>query len=87
MGLQVVSNIIFYPRKIAIPNDLKPNTEILRLNIGNDIEIGGFFYKNDVKNPTILLFHGNGEIAFDYQHIESKQSKKVISTVQKGNFC
>ena len=64
-----VSNIVFYPRKIAIPNDLSPNTDILRLNIGNDIEIGGFFYKNDVKNPTILLFHGNGEIALDYRYI------------------
>ncbi|GAH01290.1 unnamed protein product, partial [marine sediment metagenome] len=65
----VVSNIVFYPRKIAIPNDLNSNIEILRLNIGNGIEIGGFFYKNDVKNPTILLFHGNGEIALDYQYI------------------
>jgi len=64
-----VSNIVFYPRKITIPNDLNPNTEVLRLNIGNGVEIGGFFYKNDVNNPTILLFHGNGEIALDYQHI------------------
>jgi pimeloyl-ACP methyl ester carboxylesterase len=64
-----VSNIVFYPRKIAIPNDLSPNIDILRLNIGNGVEIGGFFYKSDVKNPTILLFHGNGEIALDYQYI------------------
>jgi len=64
-----VSNIVFYPRKIAIPNNLNPNTDILRLNIGNDVEIGGFFYKTDAKNPTILLFHGNGEIALDYKHI------------------
>jgi len=66
-----VSNIVFYPRKIAIPNDLNPNTEVLQLNIGNGVEIGGFFYKNDVKNPTILLFHGNGEIALDYRYIAS----------------
>jgi pimeloyl-ACP methyl ester carboxylesterase len=64
-----ISNIVFYPRQIAMPNDLNPNTDILRLNIGYGVEIGGFFYKNDVKNPTILLFHGNGEIAFDYQYI------------------
>ncbi len=64
-----VSNIVFYPRKIAVPNDLNPNSDILKLNIGNGVEIGGFFYKNDVKNPTILLFHGNGEIAYDYQYI------------------
>jgi len=69
IDIPAVSNIVFYPRKIAIPNDLNPNTDILRLNIGNGIEIGGFFYKNDAKNPTILLFHGNGEIALDYRYI------------------
>ena len=64
-----VSDIVFYPRKIAMPNDLNPNTNILMLNIGNGVEIGGLFYKNDVNNPTILLFHGNGEIALDYRYI------------------
>jgi len=64
-----VSNIVFYPRKIAIPNDLNPNTDILRLNIGNGIEIGGLFYKNDVNKPTILLFNGTGEIALDNRYI------------------
>jgi pimeloyl-ACP methyl ester carboxylesterase len=63
------SNIIFYPRKIVIPNKLNPNTEILKLKIDNNVEIGGFFYKNNVNFPTILLFHGNGEIALDYQYI------------------
>ena len=49
-----VSNIVFYPRKIAIPNDLNPNADFIKLNIGNDVEIEGFFYKNDVKNPIIF---------------------------------
>ncbi|MCK4382516.1 MAG: alpha/beta fold hydrolase [Candidatus Lokiarchaeota archaeon] len=64
-----VSNIVFYPRKTVIPNNLGPNVEILKFHIDEDVLIGGFFYKNDVNLPTILLFHGNGEVALDYRSI------------------
>jgi len=64
-----VSNVIFYPRKTVIPNNLGPNIEILKFNIDDDVLIGGLFYTNDVNLPTILLFHGNGEIALDYRFI------------------
>lgn len=64
-----VSNIVFYPRKTVIPNNLGPDTEILKFHIGDDVIIGGFFYKNNVNLPTILLFHGNGEVALDYRLI------------------
>ena len=64
-----VSNIVFYPRKTVIPNNLGPNIEILKFHIDDDVLIGGFFYKNDVNLPTILLFHGNGEVALDYRSI------------------
>jgi pimeloyl-ACP methyl ester carboxylesterase len=63
-----VSNIVFYPRKIAIPKETNPNIKVLKLQIDNKVLIGGFFYINDLKFPTILLFHGNGEIAADYQY-------------------
>jgi len=45
-----------------------PNVEILKFHISDDVLIGGFFYKNDVNLPTILLFHGNGEVALDYRN-------------------
>ncbi len=64
-----VSRIIFFPRKIAIPEKLESNVEILRFDIGNKIIIGGFIFKINKNFPTILLFHGNGEIAIDYQSI------------------
>ncbi len=65
---QAISNIIFYPRKTPVPTNLDSNIKILKFNIKKDILIGGFFYLNDSNLPTILLFHGNGEIASDYQH-------------------
>ena len=64
----VVSNVVFYPRKSPIPKESDSNIKALKLQINKDILIGGFFYLNDLNFPTILLFHGNGEIAADYQY-------------------
>jgi pimeloyl-ACP methyl ester carboxylesterase len=63
-----VSNIVFYPRKMAVPTVSNPNIKVLQLEISKKIVIGGFFYLNNSNLPTILLFHGNGEIAADYQY-------------------
>ena len=63
-----ISSVVFYPRKIRIPEELSPNVKILKFQINNEILIGGFCYIRDKKSPTILLFHGNGEIASDYQY-------------------
>ena len=63
-----VSDIIFYPRKMLIPELEDSNVRILRFQIHKNVELGGFFYLNKPNLPTILLFHGNGEIAADYQY-------------------
>lgn len=65
-----VSNIVFYPRKIPVPKETDPSIKILKLQIEKNILIGGFFYLNNLNYPTILLFHGNGEIAADYQYFK-----------------
>ncbi|MFW9829945.1 MAG: alpha/beta hydrolase [Candidatus Thorarchaeota archaeon] len=62
----VVSRQIFYPQKRGIPSSLSQFIKVLELQIEKKIIIGGFFYENDPKLPTILLFHGNGEIAEGY---------------------
>ena len=63
---KVVSNIVFYPRKTPIPANLAPNIHPLQFKITKNITIGGIFFQKDENSPTILLFHGNGEIALDY---------------------
>ncbi|MHA1270185.1 MAG: alpha/beta hydrolase [Candidatus Helarchaeota archaeon] len=62
------TNIIFYPRKHKIPLNMDNNIRVLKFQINPEILIGGFIYIKDIKLPTILLFHGNGEIALDYQY-------------------
>ena len=64
----LISNIIFYPRKIPIPTQLDSNTKVLKFQISEEILIGGFFFQNDPNLPTILLFHGNGELAVEYRY-------------------
>lgn len=61
-----VSRTIFFPQKPLIPDNLAPNIHSLQFKITNKIKIGGFFFQNDENLPTILLFHGNGELAFEY---------------------
>jgi len=63
-----ISNVVFYPRKIKIPEEMSPNVKVLKFQVKEDIMIGGFYYTADKNLPTVLLFHGNGEIASDYQY-------------------
>ncbi len=62
-----VSHTLFYPRRTPIPKEIDPNIRVLKFQIDKDILIGGFVYLNDLNLPTVLLFHGNGEVAADYQ--------------------
>jgi len=60
---------IFYPRS----EDFKPpstkNMEDLLIPVDDNISLGARFYYKDKKSPTILFFHGNGEIVADYHDI------------------
>lgn len=61
-----ISERIFYPRWIQEPNPEVVEAEILNILIEPDISISGLFFKNEPELPTLLIFHGNGEIAYDY---------------------
>ncbi len=57
---------LFYPRRDS-PGAPGPNnlTE-LSIPVERDIVIGARFYRATPRSPVILYFHGNGEIASDY---------------------
>jgi pimeloyl-ACP methyl ester carboxylesterase len=63
-----ISSVVFYPRRTRIPEDLPSNIKALKFQIDKDIMVGGFFFLNDKSLPTILLFHGNGEVALEYSY-------------------
>ncbi len=63
-----ILNFLFHPRKEsgrAVP-EFAVNREI---DTGNGIHIGTRLYLTDPEKPHILFFHGNGEIAEDYDDI------------------
>ena len=67
-----ISRAIFYPRKVVIPQNLESNVIPFELKIGSNVTIGGYIFLNDKALPTILYFHGNGEIALDYHYFASQ---------------
>lgn len=63
-----ISNVVFYPRKTSVPSDLPKNIKVLNFQINEDIVIGGYYFLQDENLPSILLFHGNGEVALEYNY-------------------
>jgi len=59
-------NILFFPRKVSIPDNLPESIKVLNFNINKEILIGGYYFLQDENLPSILLFHGNGEVALEY---------------------
>jgi pimeloyl-ACP methyl ester carboxylesterase len=66
-----VSHQIFFPQKTPIPSNLNSSIKILKFSLNKKILIGGLLYLKDISIPTILFFHGNGEIALNYESIAS----------------
>lgn len=61
-----ISGVVFYPRKTKEPEDLPDHIQVLKFNVDEDIKIGGVCFIKNKELPTILMFHGNGEICLDY---------------------
>ncbi|TFH26708.1 MAG: alpha/beta hydrolase [Promethearchaeota archaeon] len=61
-----LAEIVFYPRWATQPDPDSFLGNILEIPVSSDAQIGGIFFKNAPDVPTLLFFHGNGEIAQDY---------------------
>ena len=58
-------NSIFFPRNSNIEKD---SNDVL-IKVDKNVEVGVRLFLKDVKFPTIIFFHGNGEIAQEYEEI------------------
>lgn len=62
----LVTDVLFYPRRLReaeVPTD--PKGSIQKITAGEDT-LGGYFYRPRPEGPTVLFFHGNGEVMTDY---------------------
>ena len=63
-----VLTYLFHPRKDPFYSDGHKNN--LLIPVADGMEIGGCFHMTeDKKSPSILFFHGNGEIVSDYDDL------------------
>lgn len=63
-----VLSILFHPRK-DIGRTPPPGGEIHDIEVADGLRIGARLYLTNAALPHILFFHGNGEIAEDYDDI------------------
>jgi alpha-beta hydrolase superfamily lysophospholipase len=65
-----ILSLLFYPRREAAPfRSEEVNIRNLQIPVDAEATIGARFHPAGKSAPTILFFHGNGEIVADYDEI------------------
>jgi len=64
-----ILRLVFHPRPDYLQTSGTPGAQSLSLQIVPGISIGARLYPSSGDAPAILLWHGNGEIASDYDDI------------------
>ena len=64
-----VLQFLFHPRKTVGPRESKTNVEEMLIPVDGDVMIGACVHMVRPAGPLILFFHGNGEVAADYDDI------------------
>ncbi len=60
---------LFHPRSEGFSSSLAENTEDMLIPVEDGLLIGARLHHADKTAPTILFFHGNGEIVSDYDEL------------------
>ena len=80
MSLQMIDkkeliSSIFYPRKSNIKEDSKDEL----ISVDTDVKVGVRYFLKDKEFPNILFFHGNGELAQEYNDIANYYNRYNIN--------
>ena len=73
----LINQRVFYPQALNSYGKDTPNRFTLFFDIDGIIQISALFHKSSEVSPTILFFHGNGEIASDYDFIAPHYTSKL----------
>jgi len=77
MDLKIINSLLFHPRKSY---QEKGENDIF-IEIENNVQIGARFHLVSKSAPTVLFFHGNGEIVTDYDDIAKIYNHKNINFI------
>ena len=72
-----VSQVIFYPRKDSVSPQLDRGNHLIPVD--DSISISSCFHLANPEDPHILFFHGNGELASDYDDIGPQYTRQGLS--------
>ncbi len=64
-----VSRVLFHPRRDPPDRPVPLRVRTVRIPVDEDTAVSGRLHRANLDGPTILFFHGNGEIASDYDGI------------------
>jgi uncharacterized protein (DUF1499 family)/alpha-beta hydrolase superfamily lysophospholipase len=64
-----VLSVLFHPRQESGALPLTPPSQAIMIPVDDGIRIGARFHIVEPAAPSILFFHGNGEIAADYDDL------------------
>ena len=77
MDINILNSFLFHPRKAVEP--LGENDVLIPVN--ENSKVGVRFHLVNPKAPNILFFHGNGEIAPEYDDIASIYNQREINFI------
>lgn len=75
------SRVLFHPRPDGYMPAQGPFTRAVRVPVAPGVELGGLAFIVDSQAPVILYFHGNGELASEYDDIAELYRRLGITLV------
>ncbi|MGQ9654063.1 MAG: alpha/beta hydrolase [Thermodesulfobacteriota bacterium] len=83
-GLQIldhplVLSLVFYPRRDHGPVSQDPGVQEHLFEVEDGVSIGCRFYVRGLQAPVLVYFHGNGEIAADYDDLAPLYTERGIN--------
>ena len=75
--MDIINSFLFHPRKAI--EDI--TSKDILINIEKNIKIGARLHMVNNFSPTILFFHGNGEIVTDYNEIAKEYNRRKMNFI------
>lgn len=74
-----ILQFLFHPRGDFSPPSTENNSKLFSFNVNDEATVGAKFHPAGSNAPTIIFFHGNGEIASDYDDLAPLYIQKGIN--------
>lgn len=72
-----ILQVLFHPR--GDYGTIRPDTHVVTVKVDKGVTLGGRLYPAEPDSPLILYYHGNGEIAADYDDLSVLYTQPGIS--------